>query len=69
MEPKNIEQEAIVRLLGSSRSQEEWDANFEKILTVNCQNKVPRFWIDLVVKSDLYFRTKKKWILRRLNSR
>jgi len=68
MEPKTIEQEAIVRLLGSSRSQVEWDANVEKILTVNCQNKVPPFWVDLVIKSNLYFKTRQKWIHRRLNS-
>lgn len=69
MEPKTIEQEAIVRLLGSSRSQVEWDKRVKTILTVHCQNKLPRFWVDLVIKSDLYFRTRQKWIHRRLNSR
>jgi hypothetical protein len=68
MEPKTLEQEAIVRLLRSSRSQEEWDANVETILTINYQNKVPRFWIDLVIKSNLYLKTKEKWGYRKLNS-
>jgi len=69
MKPKTLEQEAIVRLLGSSRSQVEWDKRVKTILTVHCQNKLPRFWVDLVIKSDLHFRTRQKWIHHRLNSR
>lgn len=68
MEPKTLEQEAIVKLLGSSRNQEEWDERVKIILTVHCQNKVPKFWVDLVIKSNLYFRTRQKWVSRKLNS-
>lgn len=68
MEPKTLEQEAIVKLLGSSRSQEEWDERVNIILTVHCKNKVPKFWVDLVIKSNLYFRTRQKWVYRKLNS-
>jgi hypothetical protein len=68
MEPQTLEQEAIIRLLGSSRSQAEWDSRVEKLLTIHFQGKIPPFWIDLVIKSNLYFRTRQKWIHRRLNS-
>lgn len=68
MEPKTLEQEAIVKLLGSSRSQVEWDERVRTILIVHFKGEVPKFWVDLVIKSNLYFRTRQKWIHRRLNS-
>ena len=68
MEPKTLEQEAIVKFLGSSRSQEEWDERIRILITVHFNNQVPKFWIDLVIKSNLYFRTKQKWVYRKLNS-
>jgi hypothetical protein len=68
MEPRTLEQEAIVKFLGSSRSQEEWDNRVETLLTIHFQSKIPPFWIDLVIKSNLYFRTKQKWVYRKLNS-
>ena len=68
MEPKTLEQEAIVRFLGSSRSQVEWDERVKTILNVHFNRKTPKFWIDLVIKSNLYLRTKQKWVHRRLNS-
>lgn len=68
MEPKTLGQAAIVKLLGSSRSQSEWDERVNTILTVHFNSKVPKFWVDLVIKSSLYLRTKQKWVHRRLNS-
>jgi hypothetical protein len=68
MEPKTLEQEAIVRLLGSSRSQEEWDNRVNTILSVHFNGKMPNFWVDLVIKSNLYFRTRQKWVYRKLHS-
>lgn len=68
MEPRTLEQEAIVKFLGSSRSQADWDNKVKTLLTIHFQGKVPPFWIDLTIKSNLYFRTRQKWIHRRLNS-
>lgn len=68
MEPYSLEQEAIVKFLGSSRSQAEWDSRVKTLLTIHFQSKIPPFWIDLVIKSNLYFRTRQKWIHRKLNS-
>ncbi len=68
MEPKTLEQEAIVRLLSSSRSQKEWDERVRTLLTCHFRGQMPNFWIDLVIKSNLYFRTRQKWAYRKLNS-
>jgi translation elongation factor EF-Ts len=68
MDPKTIEQEAIVKLLGSTRSQKEWDDKVEEILTKHFDGRIPRFWIDLVIKSTLYLRTKEKWVYRKMYS-
>ena len=69
MEPKTLEQEAIVRLLSSSRSQSEWDTRVKTLLTCHFQGKMPDFWVNLVIKSPLYPKTRAKWIQKRLFSK
>ncbi|MEX0597745.1 MAG: hypothetical protein WD512_14735 [Candidatus Paceibacterota bacterium] len=69
MEAKTREQEAIVRLLGSSRNQTEWNQRVHTLLTNHFKGKMPDFWFNLVIKSNLYPKTRERWCTKRLLSK
>lgn len=54
------EQSAVVALMASSRSHEEWNANLGKVIDAN-GGRVPKFWFEAISLSGLARRTADSW--------
>lgn len=52
-----MNREEVVKLMQSSKSEQEWNANADKVKAA-CDGNYPSFWYEAIILSGVYLRTR-----------